>query len=188
MLFLAIKVSILWTKYPCVFFWIKQSADGLSRPHLDFSNHLDQTADPQIEDSESRDLIWWRGGRGWNGTLWPDLATGAPPPPSSNQKYWVGQVCRPNCRCTKIPLTILETQQHTLGANSVTIIRDWSVFIPSQTNWIKNYNEEWQMLTCYEIAKATSGFISTEGALRLPTTYDNHPSNPIPSPSHPIHI
>ena len=44
MLFLAIKVSILWTKYPCVFFWIKQSADGLSRPHLDFSNHLDQTA------------------------------------------------------------------------------------------------------------------------------------------------
>ena len=38
------------------------------------------------------------------------------------------------------------------------------------------------MLTCYEIAKATSGFISTEGALRLPTTYDNHPSNPIQSP------
>ena len=27
-------------------------------------------------------------------------------------------------------------------------------------------------------------FISTERALRLPTTYDNHPSNPIPS----IHI
>ena len=27
-------------------------------------------------------------------------------------------------------------------------------------------------------------FISTERALRLPTTYDNHPANPIPS----IHI
>ena len=116
-----------------MFFWSKQSADGLSRPHLDFSNHLDQTTDPQFEDDESRDLIWWRGGRGWNGTLWPDLATGAPPPPSSNQKYWVGQVCRPHCRCTKIPLNILETQQHTLGTNSVTMIRDWSVFIGQQT-------------------------------------------------------
>ena len=30
-------------------------------------------------------------------------------------------------------------------------------------------------------------FISTEGALKLPTTYDNHPSNPIPSPPS-IHI
>ena len=48
------------------------------------------------------------------------------------------------------------------------------------------YNEEWQMLICYEIAKASSGFISTEGVLRLPTTYDNHPSNPIPC--HSMHI
>ena len=28
-------------------------------------------------------------------------------------------------------------------------------------------------------------FMISEGALRLPATYDNHPSNPIPS--HPIH-
>ena len=33
-----------------------------------------------------------------------------------------------------------------------------------------------------------NSFIGTEGALRLPRTYDNHPTQPNPTRFHPIHI